>query len=102
MDTTRPTRELTTAGGHAVVFRDYITGDENWQVRKLYSRALDEKDPEAAGKRDYDGDCLAYRLAVVSVDGAADEVDKRVLALPLPDYREVVAVVKEIVEGKKK
>jgi hypothetical protein len=44
----------------------------------------------------------AIRLVVVSVDGQTDDVVNRVLDLPAQDYKEVIAAINEVTEGKKK
>jgi hypothetical protein len=44
----------------------------------------------------------AIRLVVVSVDGQTDNVVDRVLDLPSQDYKEIIAAINEVTEGKKK
>jgi hypothetical protein len=103
----RPTREITTSNGHTVVLNDYITGEENRQIRAIYIRSL--KKPEAeqdSAAIEFEADNKSFELCVVSVKGPSVKdgasVVEAVLGLPFPDFKEVVAEVGEIVEGKKK
>lgn len=99
----RPTFEFKTEGGHVIVFNQYITGAEHRDIRAVYIRGLStpEKERDAAAI-DFEADNVAFRAAIVSVDGVAEKVDQLVLALPLADFKEVVAQVSDITEAKKK
>jgi hypothetical protein len=95
----RPTFEVKTTGGHTIVLNEYITGAENWEIRKYYisgDAAADKGDLALRAEK------LAYALIVVSVDGVSTDVANTLLALPLPDYKEIVEHVTAISEGKKK
>ena len=94
---------MKTSGGYVVVLREYITGAEHREIRAIYMRALKQPEKEQdASKMAFEADNKAIELAVVSVDGVANDVVNLVLALPLPDFNEVIAAVTELVEGKKK
>jgi hypothetical protein len=99
----RPSTEILTDGDHKVILRDYITGAEHREIRAIYMRALRQPEKEQdASQMTFTADNKAIELAVVSVDGIASDVVTLVLALPLPDFNQVIAAVTEIVEGKKK
>jgi hypothetical protein len=100
---TRPTHEFTTSGGHTLVFNDYVTGAENREIRAIYIRA--SKKPEA--ERDdaqvsNDADDKLLSLCIVSLDGDGENIPARVAALPLADFKEIIAEANEVYEGKKK
>jgi hypothetical protein len=99
-NTDRPEAEFKTSGGHTVVLRDYITGLEHRQIRSIYARAL--KADADASQVEYEADNLAIEIVVTSLDGGADNIVSRVLALPLIDFKEVIAQIGERIEGKKK
>lgn len=99
----RPTRTITTEGGYTVVLNEYITGAENWEIRKVYIKGVHSGVKD--GSTELEADRKGYELTVVSVDGPGmdgADVATRVLALPLPDYKEVVAAIGEVIDGKKK
>ncbi len=93
-------KELKTVSGHSVVLRQYITGDEHREIRRIYMTGTDAN--RSAVDIEFDGDNKSFELAIISVDSKSDNVVKDVLALPLADFMEVVAEVKDLVEGKKK
>jgi hypothetical protein len=97
----RPTREFKTAGGHTVILNDYITGEENRQIRSIYIKALRKPEAQDEAATEFEADNKAIELSVASVDGSTDNVVQRVLDLPLADFKEVVAEVQAIVEAKK-
>jgi diacylglycerol kinase family enzyme len=94
----RPRFEVKTTGGHIIVLNEYITGAENWEIRKYYITGDATADK---GDLALQAEKLAYKLIIVSVDGVANDVANALLALPLPDYKEVVDHVTAISEGKK-
>lgn len=103
MDSARPTKEFKTGGGHVVVFNEYITGEENRQIRAIYIRSIKKPDESKdAAEVEFEADNKMFELAIVSVDGHTDDIVKRVLALPLRDFKEVVAETSELNDGKKK
>jgi hypothetical protein len=89
------------------MLREYITGADNRALRAIYIKAFKSED---AGTNpdslvEFDADNKAIELAVVSITGAnleGDTLVEKVLSLPLADFNEVIAQVKDIVEGKKK
>ena len=95
-----PTQEFKTSGGHILVLNEYITGADNWQIKQIYMRALkagaEEADTALEVERRY------FELVICSLDGSTENIADRVLALPLPDYREVAEAVTPIIEAKKK
>jgi hypothetical protein len=99
----RPTQDFETSGGCKLVLREYITGAENREIRSIYMRALkgDAKDGDVS-KVEFEADNKAIELVVVSLDGASSDIVNRVLALPLPDFKQVIEQITERVEGKKK
>lgn len=99
---TRPITEFTTTGGHIAVLRQYITGAENWLIRQVYIEGLKSPESTKDSSLELEADAKAYELVIVSIDGKVDDIANRALALPLPDYNEVVSRVKEVIEGKKK
>lgn len=99
----RPTHELKTGGGHVVVLNDYITGAEHRRIRAHYGAALRKPEAERDETQiDFEGDNLAFEIAVVSLDGSSENIVSRILDLPLPDFKEIVSEVKELTQGKKK
>jgi hypothetical protein len=95
---TRPTREFKTSGGHTLVLNGYITGAENWQIRQIYINGLKKEDGAVA----LEAEKKAYELVVASIDGKSEGVADAVLALPLPEYNQVVQEITLVTEGKKK
>lgn len=104
----RPTREITTKGGHRVVLKTYATGRESAEIQAVFMRSakyhlegnemkMDGFDPsvtiEANGK--------SFELLVVSVDGETDDIENRVYNLPTEDCDDVLAAIEEAT-GKKK
>ena len=99
----RPSQLFETSGGHKLVLRDYITGAEHREIRAIYLRALNKEGTQGkANQMEFDADNKAIKLVVVSLDDVADDIVERVLALPLPDFKEVVSQIEMRVEGKKK
>jgi hypothetical protein len=96
----RPTREFTTSAGRAIVYNEYITGEEHRQIRAIYIRAIKKTSTDDA-LADFEADNKAIELCVVSMDGKTDDILNRVLRLPLSEFREVVGEVQSIVEPKK-
>ena len=93
---TRPTRTLTTEGGHTAVILDYVTGNEA-RVIKAVSDA-GQGTPEAMDK----AQDKAIEIAVLSLDGSSERILERLGELPLADYAEVIAAVTELLNPKKK
>lgn len=94
----RPTREFKTSSGHTLVLNEYITGAENWLIRQVYINGAKKDDGEVS----FEAERKAYEIVVVSIDNKTEGVADAVLALPLPEYKEVVAEITPITEGKKK
>ncbi len=104
----RPTRSITTTGGHVVVFRSYATGREKNEIEAMYMVAtkysMDGTSPKLEG---FDPNIMSQAaeksisLLVVSLDGATEDLTNRVLDLPSDDYDEIVAALEQVT-GKKK
>lgn len=101
MTTDRPTKEITTSGGHKIVLNEYITGAENWAIRQVYIKGI-RAGTEAESQTKFEAEKLALGIVVVSIDGKTNNVADEILRLPLNQYREVTDEVTPIVEGKKK
>ena len=104
MTNDRPTTAITTTGGHSVVFRTYITGGEKRQITEIYITAMRGKatGADVEVSVEYQAENKAIEFAVVSLDGMTENLVERILDLPLEDFDEIRAQVKEITEGKKK
>jgi len=108
MENTRPTKEITTTGGHKVVYKTYLTGREANEIQKVMLKnvtmELKGKEPSVSG---FNGASIAelsdktIELMVVSVDGSATNVLDALLDLPNKDYLEAKEMIdKEIAEKK--
>ncbi|MEK7992888.1 MAG: hypothetical protein AAB403_03690 [Planctomycetota bacterium] len=92
--------EHETTGGHSVIVNDFITGAESWKIRQIYMRSMNNG--ADVGAISFEAEAMGFELVIVSLDGILDDVATRVMALPLADYQEIVAIVTPIIEGKKK
>jgi hypothetical protein len=95
----RPTRTFQTKDGTLVVLQEYITGEDNWEIRGIYMAAQKTDDPKTVA---LNAERKAFELAVISIDGYTDDIAGRVLRLPLGSYKEVAQEVTDLIEGKKK
>jgi hypothetical protein len=110
----RATREIRTKGDHKVVFHDYITGREQRSIQEVFLRKVEiSRVSQADGKTDAgvsgfsaaaiaEAQDLAFKLLIVSMDDSNENIVQRVLDLPAEEFDEVVAVINEITEPKKK
>jgi hypothetical protein len=92
----RSTKTFQTPGGHSVVMYDYITGGE---VQAIARKASTDAAIAAA---QIDAANEALTILVLELDGSADDVLKRILALPLADYQAISAEVQALIEPEKK
>lgn len=108
MSDARPTKEFTTtSGNYKAVLNQFITGAENRQIRSIYAKAIRsaggaEKVEEGT---EFEADNKAIELAVISIEGphlVGETVVEKVLSMPIGDFRELVAEIEEVIEGKKK
>lgn len=89
----RTTRTFATPGGHEVVMYDYITGGE---VQDIARKAPKETEAQIeAGNQ-------AMLTVVRSLDGSADDLLPRILALPFADYQAISAEVQALIDPEKK
>jgi hypothetical protein len=77
----RQTDQLTTKGGHTVVLKAYLTAREMMTVEDKRDLSDSQKTQHLLG------------LAVVNLDGSADNLGEKSLDLPAADYLEIVKVV---------
>ena len=108
MSQERPTTEIKTPSGFAVVLKTYATGRESNLIQNVYLASakvsvvgnvpkIDGFDPTAEEK----AIAKMIELLVVSVNGSNDGVVDQVLDMPMQDYDVVVAKLNELT-GKKK
>lgn len=93
----RPTRKFTSTAGNVFVLNDYITGNDNWDIRAVYM----QKDKEP-GELAREAEKTAFSKVVVSVNDDTENVADKIMELPLSEYNEVAAEVTFIIEAKKK
>lgn len=99
----RPTHEFATSGGHKLIFKDYITGGENREIRAIYIYASQKPEEQRdAALISNEADDKLFSLCIVSLDGDTENISARVAALPLQDFKEVIAEANQVYEGKKK
>lgn len=110
----RATREFKTSGGHVLVLNDYITGREQRAIQEVFLKNVEiSRLSQADGKTDAgmtgfnagaisEAQDITFRYLIVSVDGATEDVVSRILDLPATEFDEVVGVVNEITDSKKK
>jgi hypothetical protein len=102
----RETREFTTPGGHKVVLRTYLTGQEDNELTSvLYGdlkMSVEDMQKGIASVKDVPGTFIvkqeekAVELLVVSVDGINDNAAQTVLNLPMLEYKAIVAEINNI------
>jgi hypothetical protein len=85
-------------GDHTFVLNDYITGGENWQIRQVYIAGVNVAD----GSTQVQAERKTFELVIYTMDGSFIEIADRVMALPLSEYKEVVAAINAVTETKKK
>ena len=92
----RTTKTETTPGGHTVLMYDYITGGEMQEIAR--------KAPKDTGNyaAQIDAGNAAMTILVRELEGPPDELLKRILDLPLPDYQAISAAVQALIEPEKK
>jgi hypothetical protein len=106
-DTQRETKQIT-VGSHTITVNTFVTGRE---LRDIESAMLDKLEMKQTGGAQeisgFRGSMLKERedaqikAVIVDLDGTAEDLVNRVLNLPAPEYREVMAYVSEITEPKK-
>jgi hypothetical protein len=102
------TIQLTTIGGHNVVFRSFITGRQKRHISDAFLEDLqftqngDTQNFSVAGAKANIAQDRAIEAVVISVDGIAEKVIDLVLDLPAADSDQVLAKVNEITGDKKK
>ena len=105
----RQTKEITTKGGHKIVFKEWITGREKRQITDIFLRDIEMK--QKGGEQEFVGlkgsvaaeaEEKAIEIVVISVDGKTEKVVDAVLDLPSNDYDEVNAAINEITQPEKK
>jgi hypothetical protein len=79
----RTTKELVTPSGHKVVIKEYLTAREMLPILKSTDDNIDKNMKTLA-------------LAIVSIDGATENVSELVQDLPLTDY---LFISKEVVKA---
>ncbi len=112
MSTERPTKEITTSGGHKATLFDWITVQEFRAIMAIYLDAttgmnVDTKketaelkgSPAQAGMRAQD---KSIEYVVKDLDGSADNIVARFLELPQVDGQEIIEAVEAISNPKKK
>lgn len=107
-DTTR-IREIITTRGTKIVLLDWITGRELQQINGPMFSQMKMK-PSQGGMETSTVtmdisilmDNEAVKTIVKSVNGQTENVVDLVLDLPVDDYNEVMAAVRETLNGKKK
>jgi hypothetical protein len=75
----RTTKEVATPGGHTVVLKEYVTAREMMPILKSASAT-------STPAENIDKALKMIEVAVVSVDGATENVIETVQDLPLADY----------------
>jgi len=85
----RPTRELTTSGGHTLVIKTYLTAREMLPISDKPEMPNSEKT------------AAILNQAVVSLNGSTDTISDRLLDLPLNEYTEIVKEVTAIINPTK-
>jgi hypothetical protein len=108
MTDNRPVREVTTNTGHTVKMYEHITLGEQRQIQKVLLRTVKVQVKEGAEQvaPEISGDALlesqeeAVRLLVVELDGSAEQIFDRIMALRPEDGQEIMAAVEEATSGK--
>lgn len=105
----RPTKEITTSGGHKVVLKEWITGREDRELVSILLRDIEMtqrgKEQEFAGFKvgiAEEAENKAIELVVISVDGKTENIVDAVLDLPSADYDKIKAAINEITKPSKK
>lgn len=101
---TRTTEEVKTASGHSVVHNTYITAGEKRQITEVYLEAGDmNRTPEPGEKRAaFRAEDKTVELVIVSLDGSSENILGRILEMPTAEADEVLDIVKNVIDPKKK
>lgn len=87
----RATKEIKTTGGHTAKFYDYMTaGEAQAMAALLPDNGTTAQNMEANNK--------AVASALLELNGTPDEILKRLLELPVKDFREISDAVQALVE----
>lgn len=110
MDSSRETKEYTTkSGAHKFVAKTYITAREERDIQEPMFKSMEVK-AKMSGEQEmssFKGSLLheiqdkRITAVLVSLDDSIEDILKRVLDLPLPEYEEIYAVIAEV-SGEKK
>lgn len=93
MENPRPTREITTTGGHKVTLLTYITGREAREIN------ASREDGDASFTKPTD---VAFGIVIRSLDDSSEDIVNRVLDLKLEDFTEISTALAETMDPKKK
>lgn len=82
----RETREFVTPSGKKVVLKTWLTARESLGMMNPEQSNLDRANELA-------------RVAIVSIEGIAENISDRLLDMALPDYTAVLTELKTVAEG---
>ena len=101
------TKELTTAGGHTVVLKSFVTARDMRVLKDMYLAVakFDQKGGEIFDidiEKANEIENKTLELVVVSLDGGTEGILEKLLDLPSRDYNEIFEQVQEVTGFDKK
>ena len=101
---TRPNVSTTLTTGRPIVYNAYITGGEKRAITEIYLESVDTKRDAPMGepRAMFRAENKSIELVVVSLDGSAENIVQRILDLPTEETEEILLIVKEVIDPKKK
>jgi hypothetical protein len=101
--TERTNHEFTTPGNHKVVVKDYLTAREvNAVLSELFKSqeiAADDKAPRLSMLVGIQRNIKLVEAAVISLDGATENLADSLQDLPASEYTAILNEVKSLAEG---
>lgn len=108
-NTERKQEEVKTESGHVLIVKSFVTIGEKNEISEIYftaAEAIKAGTPQVGENRaSYRADRKAVELVIISLDGETETqkiVESIINGMPSSEGEEVLAVVKGILEPKKK
>lgn len=102
----RETRKIKTPSGREVILKEWITGREAKELRKVFLNAVELsasgteiKSTNIKTSVIEEAENKALEMVVLSLDGDKENLIERLLDLPASDYQFIVAEVNKVTEG---
>ena len=99
----RPTKEITTPGGHKVTVKEYLTAREvNGVLKSLFqdqSVSAGSSDPKLSLLVGIERNIKLVEIAVISLDGSTENLPDRLQDLPSSEYTAILSEVQGLAKG---